>query len=146
MEKHRYLGIDYGSVRIGISLSDPLNIFAQPHNTLTNDRNAIGTIAQLVESNRITFIVIGMPLNLKGEKGGKAKEVEEFIERLHGATNATIIPWDERFTTTMAHQASISMGTKKSSRRKEKHKIDSLAATLLLQSFLDSQKRTTMCS
>jgi putative Holliday junction resolvase len=86
-----------------------------------------------------------MPFNLKGEKAQKAQEVERFIELLKGVTTAEIIPWDERFTTTMAHQTMLDMGTKRGERRTNKGRIDAMAAAILLQSYLDSRKRSLSC-
>jgi putative holliday junction resolvase len=139
------LGIDYGSRRIGISLSDPLQIIAQPFDTLPNDKQILKRICDILEKEGVEGIVVGMPLNLKGEKAQKAQEVEGFIELLAAETDVEIITWDERFTTTMAHQTMLEMGTKRIERRTNKGRIDSMAASILLQSYLDSRKRSLSC-
>ena len=143
--ERRILGIDYGTRRIGISLSDPLQIIAQPFDTLPNDELAIRRICDIVETEAVEVVVVGMPLNLKGEKAQKAQEVERFIELLRPATSAEIISWDERFTTTIAHQTMLEMGTKREERRTNKGRIDAMAAAILLQSYIDSRKRSLSC-
>ncbi|MCX6143890.1 MAG: Holliday junction resolvase RuvX [Ignavibacteriales bacterium] len=139
------MGIDYGTRRIGISLSDPLQIIAQPFDTLPNDKLALSRICEIVEKEAVDVVVVGMPLNLKGEKAQKAQEVERFIEMLKGQTSAEIVSWDERFTTRMAHQTMLDMGTKRQERRSNKGRIDAMAAAILLQSYLDSRKRSLSC-
>ena len=144
-KENRILGIDYGTTRIGLSLSDPLQIIAQPHKTIANTAKTIAEICQLVRDESVGLIVVGMPFNLKGEKGKKAKEVEEFIDRLKDAAGIEVVHWDERFTTSIAHQTLLDMGTKREERRKNKGRVDSMAAAILLQGYLDSRKRSLNC-
>ena len=141
----RILGIDYGTRRIGISLSDPLQIIAQPFDTLPNDKLSIRRICEIVEKEGVEVVVVGMPLNLKGEKAQKAQEVERFIELLKGETSVEIACWDERFTTTIAHRTMRDMGTRREERRSNRGRIDAMAAAILLQSYLDSRKRSLSC-
>jgi putative Holliday junction resolvase len=141
----RILGIDYGTRRIGLSLSDPLRIIAQPLTTLPNDAHTLDRICDVINKENVEVIVIGMPLNLKGEKAQKAQEVERFIDLLVERTAVEIIRWDERFTTTMAHRTMLDMGTKRGERRSDKGRIDAMAAAILLQSYLDSRKRSIVC-
>jgi len=139
------MGIDYGTRRIGISLSDPLQIIAQPFDTLPNDKLSIRRICDLLEKGHVDLVIVGMPLNLKGERAQKAQEVEQFIELLKCGTSAEIVSWDERFTTTMAHQTMREMGTKRQERRSNRGRIDAMAAAILLQSYLDSRKHSLSC-
>ena len=145
VNEKRILGIDYGTTRIGLSLSDPLQIIAQPYKTLANSRQTIPEICQILRNEDVGLIVVGMPFNLKGEKGKKALEVEEFIERLAEATTIEVMHWDERFTTSIAHQTLLDMGTRRGERRNNKGRVDSMAAAILLQGFLDSRKRSLNC-
>ena len=145
IHEKRILGIDYGTRRIGISLSDPLPIIAQPFDTLSNDKLSVRRICEIVEKEAVDVVVVGMPFNLKGEKGQKAQEVERFIELLKGAMSAEIVSWDERFTTTIAHRTMRDMGTKRMERRSDRGRIDAMAAAILLQSYLDSRKRSMSC-
>jgi putative Holliday junction resolvase len=126
----RFLGIDYGSTRIGVAVSDPLGIIAK----------GIVVIINNAHTYSVSKVVVGMPFNLKGEKGQKAVEVEQFIDRLVQETGVEIIRWDERFSSQTAHRTLIDMGVKKMKRR-EKGQIDEMAAAITLQSFLDSRKR-----
>jgi putative Holliday junction resolvase len=141
----RVLGIDYGTARIGVSLSDPLGIIAQPLETLKNDATAIERLAKLIKQHGATLVVVGMPLNLKGQKAHKAQEVEQFVARLKDQTGVAAVLWDERFTSTIAQQTLLSLGTKKKERRTDKGRVDAMAAAIILQSFLDSAKRSMSC-
>ena len=141
----RVLGIDFGTTRIGLSLSDPLQIIAQPYDTIRNDRKALTALSEIIEAENVGLVVVGMPLNLKGEKARKAQEVEGFIEHLSESTGAEIVQWDERFTTSIARQTLLEMGTKKQERRREKGRVDAMAAAILLQGYLDSRKRSLNC-
>ena len=141
----RLLGVDFGHVRIGLSISDPLQIIAQPFTTLGNEPGIIARICDIVVKEAIGLIVVGMPLNLKGKKGKKAQEVEKFIDEIKNATKVEVVHWDERFTTSIAHQTLLTMGTKRDERRKKKGRVDSMAAAIMLQGFLDSQKRSMIC-
>ncbi|TAK59613.1 MAG: Holliday junction resolvase RuvX, partial [Bacteroidetes bacterium] len=129
----RHLGIDYGEKRIGIALSDPLNIIASPHQYIVNNTETKKNLQQLFNEYEIETIVVGMPYNLKGEKGQKAEEVERFIAEILTEFKVEIIRWDERFTSKQAHQTMIDMNVKKK-QRQSKEKIDSMAAAIMLQS------------
>ncbi len=144
-QQQRILGIDFGTSRIGLSLSDPLLILAQPYATLKNDATTLTRLAEIVQREHVSKIVVGLPLNLKGEKGRKALEVDHFVEELKQSVRTEVILWDERFTTLMAHQTLRRMGTRKRDRETNKGRIDAMAASLLLQSYLDSRKRSLSC-
>ena len=144
MDQHRVLGIDYGTVRIGLSVSDPLGIIAQPLQTIANNAEFWEQLNAVIATQHVHRIVIGMPFNLKGQKGQKAQEVEKFIERLKQHTDCEVVLWDERFTSAIAQRTMRALGTKKSERQK-KGRIDSMAAAVMLQSFLDSTKRSMSC-
>lgn len=144
-QQKRIMGLDFGTARIGISLSDPLQIIAKPFTTIANGRGMIDLIHEIIRDQNVGLVVIGMPLNLKGEKGKKAQEVEEFIGKITNATHVEVVHWDERFTTLIAHQTLLSMGTKREERRTKKGRVDSMAAAIMLQGFLDSRKRSLSC-
>ena len=141
----RIMGIDYGSVRIGLAVGDPLGILAHPRGAWKNNDSFWTQLAGLVKTEGISLVVVGMPLNLKGQKGKKAEEVDEFISRLKRETGLEVVTWDERFTTSIAQRTLIEMGTKKKDRRNKKHNVDAMAAALILQSFLDSTKKSFSC-
>jgi putative Holliday junction resolvase len=141
----RILGIDYGTRRIGLAISDPLRILATSYGALTNESDVIGQLRQILEKEQITLIVVGMPLSLSGKKTAKANEVEEFVELIRAQCRVEVVFWDERFSTSIARQSMLAMGTKKKERRRRDGRIDSMAAAIILQGFLDSTKRSMSC-
>jgi putative Holliday junction resolvase len=141
----RILGIDFGTVRVGVAVSDPLRIIAQSVGTFTNNAGIIDTVAEIARQYDVGLVVIGMPFTLKGEKGMKAEEVDKFISRLKEKLSVDVIPWDERFTSRIARQTLIQMGTTKKQRRTNKGKVDAMASALILQSFLDQTKHSIGC-
>ncbi len=132
----RLLGIDYGDSRIGLSISDELASFAHPYRTLQRDTQVFREIRQIVERERITGIVIGLPKNMDGTLGQSAAKAKGF-----GAELALVIPavnimfWDERLTTIEAQRALHAAGK---TAKQSKKMIDQVAAQILLQSYLDS--------
>ena len=140
-EYSRILGIDFGSVRIGLSVSDPMKIIAQGFKTIKNDQESINEIISIIASQNIEKIVIGNPLNLKGEVSTKAEEVKEFVKELKEKISLEIVLLNERFTSVMAQRSIITMGTKKKQRQNNKGKVDEVAAAILLQGYLDTQRR-----
>ena len=138
----RILCLDYGRQRIGIAVSDPLGLTAQPVETLTglSREKLVERVRALVEQMGVDRIVLGLPLTLKGRKGDMAIEVEKFADKLYQQTGVPITLWDERFTSVQA-QRIIHQRGEKPSRKKEK--IDLIAAVLLLQNYLDFQRESS---
>ena len=135
----RFLGLDLGEVRIGLALSDLLGITAQPLKTLqrVGPRKDLRTLAALAREHDVATVVIGLPLLLSGEEGTKALEAREFAENLgRYLQGARIELWDERLTTVQAERGMIEGNAR---RRKRRESLDSLAAALILQSYLDSR-------
>lgn len=135
----RILGIDYGSKRIGVAVSDPLNIIARGVRVLENSRRLMDEIRTVVAEYDPAAVVVGMPLTLGGEMGAKAKEVEAFIVRLEREIGIPVIRIDERFTSEEAHETLREMGVKMMKRR-SKSAIDLMAASLILQRYLDGHR------
>lgn len=141
------MGLDFGKVRIGIALSDESKTIAFGKEALRNDNNIYRNLKSLAETESVIEIVIGYPLNLKGEKTEQTLLTEKFIASLKGYLNSpaglkpapSITKWDERFTSSMAADSMIQSGMKKSNRR-EKENIDIISAAIMLQSFLDNRK------
>lgn len=132
----RILAIDLGEVRIGLALSDALGITAQPAGLLhrTHSRRDAVAIEDLVRDHGVTRVVVGLPLLLSGEAGARARDAEEFVARLRSVLLGVAVDlWDERMTTAEAERALISGNVK---RRRRKEVVDSLAAVLILQSYL----------
>ncbi len=135
----RILGIDHGDARIGIAVSDPLGLTAQSIETISwkNDINRpINRIKEIVESYDCEAVVVGLPRNMNGTVGPRELKTREFMQLLESALPRTrIIPWDERLTTVMAQRAMHNMGIEA---KKQKGKLDQIAASFILQGYLDS--------
>ncbi len=138
----RLLGIDYGSVRIGIAVSDPLRLLAHGVTTIANSTDAVSRIAAFSREYDVERIIVGYPLTLKGERGRKAMEVDEFVETLRRHVPCPIELVDERFSSAEAAETVRAMGVPRKARRK-KGMIDTMAAAIILQSYLDSHRTTT---
>ncbi len=141
----RILGVDYGERRIGLALSDPLCIFAQPWGHVENDAKWQDRIVELVRKEGVETIVVGMPLTLKGTEGTAAAKVRTFIETLRSATNTSVVTWDERFTTTMAQNDLRALETSKKKRNNKSGRLDAMAAAMILQGYLDATKHSRVC-
>ncbi|AFM24210.1 Holliday junction resolvase RuvX [Desulfomonile tiedjei] len=134
----RILGLDIGSKRIGVALSDELGYTAQGVETVTytDPESAADRIQGIAESRNVTEIVIGIPYNMNGTEGPQVRNVRDFIERLRKRINVPIHEWDERLTTFAAERVLLEADISRAKRRKV---VDKLAAVLILQGFLDSQ-------
>ncbi|MFA6234779.1 MAG: Holliday junction resolvase RuvX [Bacteroidota bacterium] len=137
----RTLAIDYGERRVGLALSDELGIIASGIGTLTNDGTLLAKLTKLLEERDVARIVIGLPLTLQGLEGEIAKKVHAFADQLGAATPLPVELLDERFTSSLAVQAIRDMGVGKKKRR-DKGKIDEVAAAILLQGYLDTKRNT----
>jgi putative Holliday junction resolvase len=133
----RILGVDYGRKRVGIALSDPLNIVARGLTFIENGKGLIPEICGIIAREHVEEVVVGMPLTLRGEKGEMAAEVERFIDRLAAACGLPVVPFDERHSSTGALSSMIEMGVPRKKRR-VRGEIDRVAAALILQSYLDT--------
>jgi putative Holliday junction resolvase len=134
----RILGIDYGTKRIGVAVSDPTLLLARGVTTLDNNEQVFGKLLEIVKKEEAVRIVVGMPYSADGGKGKKALEVEEFVEHLKQRTTVAIETWDESYSSVKAHQAFIDIGMKKK-KRQQKHRVDEMAARLMLQEYLDNR-------
>jgi putative Holliday junction resolvase len=133
----RILAIDFGERRIGLAISDPLGITAQGLPTIDTKKTKdfLPFIQSLIQEKEVSKVVVGMPRNMNGSIGFKGEVVKGFIQKLSQKTKAEIITWDERLTTVESLRSMREMGTK----QKEKETVDRISATLILQSYLDSQ-------
>ncbi len=135
----RFLGLDIGSKRIGIAVSDELGLTAQPVMTLVRKRNPkddLRSIARLSRKFGCAAIVAGDPLHLSGEISAQAQKTRLFAEELARMANLPLHLWDERLTSHEAHEILYASGK---SRQEHAALVDQVAATLILQSFLDAQ-------
>jgi putative Holliday junction resolvase len=133
----RLLGIDYGTRRLGIAITDEDARVAVGLATWTyQGPQTIRQLKKLVEDENVCRVVVGYPLTLRGEVGPKARLVDSFIGRLE-AEGVPVERWDERFTTRLASQSARSAGL---SERKQRGRLDMPAAVLMLQSYLDAHR------
>lgn len=139
----RVLGLDLGSRRIGVAVSDPSGVLASPHVVLERARHhAVDhrAIAELVEEVGAERVVVGLPLSLDGHDGPAARLVRHELDELAAALAVPVDAHDERFSTVSADRALIGAGLKAPARRKV---IDQVAAAVLLQSWLDARAGET---
>ena len=137
----RYLGLDVGSKRIGVAVSDELGLTAQPVLTLERRRNPredLRSLARLARRFAVAGIVVGNPLHLSGDPSERSQKTREFASELGQLTALPIHLWDERLTTREAHRILYESGRE---RRQHRQVVDQVAATLILQSFLDARAR-----
>ena|SRR5581483_12407186 len=124
----RILGIDYGEKRVGLALSDESQTFAREL-AILSPKDFFNQINQIIHENQVDQIVLGWPLNMNGEETKKTKEVAEFKIKLEQMTNLAVHTADERLSSVMAEKI---VGKKKD--------LDSLAAQILLQNWLNSSR------
>jgi putative Holliday junction resolvase len=134
----RLLGIDYGTKRIGLAVTDPLNIFASPLRTIkTHEFDAF--LADYLKIESIDAFVIGYPVQMNNKPSESVKYIDPFIRKLEKEFPCKPVHRiDERFTSQIAFKAMIDGGVKKNDRR-DKAMIDRLSAAIILQSFLDNK-------
>lgn len=132
----RILGIDHGQARIGVAMSDELQMLAHPVETiaLKPGVDAVKRIGEIVRQHNIDNIVVGVPRHMSGATGVSAENALAFCEKLRAAIGCKVIPWDERMTTLAAHRALHESGRKVKDSR---HVIDQVAAQMILQGYLD---------
>jgi putative Holliday junction resolvase len=135
----RIIGIDYGTKRIGLAVTDPLKIFASPMETVrTCDFESY--IKKYSETETIEGFVIGYPVKMNNQASETVKFIDPFIKRLEKLfPGIPVTRADERFTSSMALQTMIDGGVKKMDRR-NKTMVDKISAAIILQSFLDRKK------
>ena len=135
----RILGIDYGRKRTGVAVTDPLQIVAGNLATVPT-HTLMEFIKDYMSREQVERIVIGLPTQLNGEPSESMKYITPFVNRLHKELpDMPIVMYDERFTSTLAHQAMIDGGMKKSDRR-DKARVDAIAATIILNDYLQSKQ------
>lgn len=138
----RALGLDLGTKTVGIALSDPSKIIASGVETYRfeegNIQSALDYVKGFIDNNSVDTVVLGHPRNMDGSSGFQAKQSEDFKAALSLMTSAKIVLWDERLTSRMAHMT-MSQSGKKSNTHKQA--VDKIAATIILQSYLDSGRK-----
>jgi len=143
----RYLGVDYGSAKVGLALSDEAGMMGFPHAILTNTPRLIGEICALIEKEKVGAVVIGESKNLQGRDNPIAKDARAFGERVAVRAGVPLFFESEVFTSAEARRApepaggwSASSGKERESRAPKKHpNVDASAAALILTSFLSRE-------
>ena len=134
----RVLGVDLGTVRVGLALSDADGVVAQPFDVIER-QDAAFEITRRAGQLEVGEIVVGIPYSLDGTLGAAAESAEAFAHALELSTGLPVSRWDERLSTVQAERA-MRAGGKRA--KKQRGHVDKVAAALVLQSFLDSRRRT----
>jgi len=137
----RFLGLDVGSVRIGIAMSDETGLIAQGLTTLERIgwKKDLGRILDLIRTHGVEIVVVGNPLNLDGSTGPQAEIIQNFVYRLKEVCPIGVKLWDERLSSVSAERLLIEGGMQ---RGRRKPLIDKLAAVIFLQNFLDHRNQS----
>ena len=140
MAEKRVLGLDYGARTVGVAVSDPLRCTAQPVETVTRERETklrktLARISELAETYQASEAVVGLPLRLDGTEGERCEKTKAFAEALRDRLTCPVHLWDERLTTVEADRVMRAGGL---DREERESRSDTLAAVLILQSWLDA--------
>lgn len=137
----RILGIDYGDSRVGIAITDPLCIIAQGLETINyngNDKILLNRLEYIIKEYDVNTIVVGMPINLKGEETKRAEITHKFIHKLKCRfSKVNIVTMDERLTTVEAHRTMNDLNIDK---RKKKNIVDTISAIYILEKYINMKK------
>lgn len=136
----RIMGLDYGSVTVGVAISDELLFTAQGIEVIRRKdenklRQTCARIEELIKEYQVDRIVLGYPRNMNHTEGDRCAKSEAFAAMLERRTGLPVILWDERLTTVAAHKMMIDAGVR---REKRAQVVDQVAATFILQGYLDS--------
>lgn len=137
----RLLGLDFGTKRVGVAVSDVEQRYAAALSVIARGSAKGDAVAlvRLVEENAAAGLVVGLPVHMSGDEGGKARQAREFGTWAGRATGLPVAYWDERHSSTIAEGRLLGAGL---SEKKRKGKLDALAAQVMLQSYLDAADRT----
>lgn len=133
----RLLCLDIGGKRIGVAVSDELGMIASPVKTIDAKTNVVDELKSMIDSYGVRRLVVGLPVGMSGKEGPQAAEVREIAENLRQKLDVELIYSDERLSSAVADQALIRQGTR---REKRKQHIDAMAAAVILQGYLDTQR------
>jgi len=129
----RSLGVDFGTTRVGLAISDPLGLTARPLSVVPRSE-VLDEVENLVKEQDIGTIVVGLPTGLSGGEGVSATEARKLAEEIRTVTGVDVVMVDERFTSRLAEVALLESGMK---RRKRRETVDKVAAAIILQDYLD---------
>ncbi len=134
----RILALDYGTRRVGLAISDELQLIAQPLEFVAAEPVAKlwERLRQVIREQGVELILVGMPRNMDGTYGAAAQKVQHFVSELEASIGLPVRTWDERLTSAQANRVLIQGNIR---RAKRKEKVDQTAAAILLQSYLDGR-------
>ena len=132
----RYLAIDYGSKRTGLAICDPAETIASPLTVIHGQKELLRRISDIVETENVEAIVLGLPLNMDGSTGPQAELVFKFADQLKAHLDIPILFQDERLSTFTAEEK---LSRTEFTRKKKKKRLDAIAAAEILQVFLDNK-------
>ena len=132
----RALGIDYGDTRIGIALSDPMQIITKPFVTLKNDKEFLDKLKEIIKEKEIETVVVGYPIGMKGQITKQTEKVEVFIAQLKSTLDLEVVRVDERLSSVSAENILKQQGVKTGH---NKSMIDDTSAAIILQEYIDSK-------
>lgn len=139
--KRPILALDLGRARIGVAISDELQLLAHPLETIRSDRRATSRLAEIVRQKNVDHVVVGLPRQMSGAIGAAAMEALQFVERLRAILPCGVTTSDERLTTAAAHRALRDAGKKT---RYTKDYVDQVAAQMILQGYLDQRQNVAV--
>ena len=131
------LALDLGRARIGVAISDELQLLAHPLETIPADKQATRRLAQIIHEKKVDHVVVGIPRQMNGQIGIAATEALRFVEKLRTILPCPVVTWDERLTTVAAHRALRDAGKKT---RDTRAYVDQVAAQMILQGYLDRRQ------
>src|SRR6266705_6782744 len=134
------LALDLGRARIGVAISDELQLLAHPLETIPANNQAIPRLAKIIREKKVDHVVVGIPRQMNGQIGAAATEALRFVEKLRAIFPCPVVTWDERLTTVAAHRALRDAGKKT---RETRGYVDQVAAQMILQSYLDRRATNT---
>ena len=134
------MGLDYGSVTVGVAISDSMQLTAQPVEVITRKsenklRRTLARIEELVAEHGVEMIVLGLPVNMNYTEGDRVERTKEFMDKLIARTGLEVVLWDERLSTVSAMDVLKEGGVRSWERKKY---VDKIAASIILQGYLDS--------
>lgn len=139
MDYYKVMALDYGEVRIGVAMTDLMQLIASPFETYVRKSldQDLDHICALIKNNSVKTVVVGLPLNMDGTEGERAQKTREFVDVLKTKTNADFVFQDERLSSVSAEELLLEGGMK---RKDRKQNIDKVAAAIILESYLNSKK------
>jgi putative Holliday junction resolvase len=139
----RVLGVDFGTKRIGLAVSDESGTFAFPAGTLDSRgrKKDLAALCALIDEKRISAAVVGLPIHMDGRRGPEAEKAASFASALSAAANIPVETLDERWTSQEAERLMQGTSKKKRKQQRDRGAVDEMAASIILRTFLEMRSR-----